>query len=217
MHMLLANRKVCTQIWPSTQLSDDLSGALEYVSVAWPGYLECRHVPGPSQTLPSQHACCLLLWPGGRTWEGQNFGHQQAWRCEGWPLCCWGCSESLGIHYSGHFHCLCEDPWFSGPLTASPTIWFWPQHPQGEHHTFSCVLSLSTASRPGGPLFTGGSRGALLQIILLYSAMAFNLQIFTWHMMGRCSFVSYKRGTCDQHLWTGYLFLYFFGPRSNYF
>lgn len=215
MHMLLANRKVCTQIWPSTQLSDDLSGALEYVSVAWPGYLECRHVPGPSQTLPSQRACCLLLWPGpgrGRTLgiskpEGVKVGHCAAEDVH---------RASAYITVAIFIACVrildSQDP--SQPLLLSGF-----GHSTHRVSTTPFPVLSPSALPPGqvGPWPPGGSRGALLQIILFYSEMAFNLQIFIWQMMGRCSFVSYKRGTCDQHLWTDYLFLYFFGPRSNYF
>lgn len=184
MPMLLVNREVGTQMWPSIQLPDDLGGVMELVSVAWPGYPGRRHVPGSPQISPSQHACCLLLWPVGGTWGGRNFGHQQAWRCDvgrcvtehAHRAPAWAGVQSLRIPDCDCFHCLCEDPWFSWPHSLSccrgvgqsthrvnPHLFIWPfpQH---------CLQTRD-------PWPPGGSRSALLQI-------------FTLQVAGRLTFIS---------------------------
>lgn len=143
MPTLLVNKEVGTQMWPSIQLSDDLGGVIEHVSVAWPGYPGCRRVPCSPQT------SCLLSASQASRWDlgGRNFGCQQAWRCDGRPLCSWACSQSPGLSR-------CAEPQDTWPWLFSLLVWgslilttpqplllsgCWPEHPQGEHHISSCV------------------------------------------------------------------------------
>lgn len=198
MPMLLVNREVGTQMWPSIQLSDDLGGVIEHASVAWPGYPGCRHDPGSPQT-----SCLLSASPASR-WDlgGRNFGRQQAWRCDGRPLCSWACSQSPSLGR-------CAEPqdtwpwlfsllmWMSLILsdpTASFAVRVLARVPTGwTPHLFMWSLS-QHCLQTRGSLATRRQQECLLHIILLYSEMAFNFQIFTLQVAGRLKSVSCNEG-----------------------
>lgn len=195
MPTLLVNKEVGTQMWPSIQLSDDLGGVVEHVSVAWPGYPGCRRVPCSPQT-----SCLLSASPASR-WDlgGRNFGCQQAWRCDGRPLCSWACSQSPGLSR-------CAEPQDTWPWLFSLLVW-------GSLilHSLFCCLGVgqsthrvnTTSLHVSLPqhclqtrvsLATRRQQECLLHIILLYLEIAFNLQIFTLQVAGRLKSVFHNEG-----------------------
>lgn len=196
MPTLLVNKEVGTQMWPSIQLSDDLGGVVEHVSVAWPGYPGCRHVPCSPQT-----SCLLSASPASR-WDlgGRNFGvskpegvmvgrcvPEHAHRAPAWAVC----------RASGYLTVVaftaCVRILDSHDPTASSAVWVLARVPTGwTPHLFMWSLP-QHCLQTRGSLATRRQQECLSHIILLYSEMAFNLQIFTLQVARRLKSVSVTR------------------------
>lgn len=222
MPMLLVNREVGTQMWPSIQLPDDLGGVVEHVSVAWPGYPGCRHVQGSPQTSPSQHACCLLLRPVGGTWgagtldiskpEGGMVGHcvpEHAHRALAWAGV-----QSLRISDRGCFHCLCKDPWFSPSHSLSCCLGV-GQSTHRVNTTSLLVVSLSALTSDQGVLGHQEAAGVSCCILSYYTRkwlLIYRFLLCRWPEGSSLFPVTsdlWLAGPHQYHLWTGYLIFMF--------